>query len=411
MSLNKKKTVIIGGGAAGLLCAGFAVQKGLDVTVLDRNKRPARKLLITGKGRCNVTNACSIDEVLENIPGNPRFLYGALHAFSPQDTMDFFESCGVLLKVERGKRVFPVSDQAKDIVDALVGFAKESGSKIRTEMRVKKILTADGAVSAVLCENGETIPADAVVIATGGRSYPLTGSSGDGYRLAKELGHEITPQRASLVPVCCKEKWCADLMGLSLKNVTLSLKNKQGKVLFSEIGEMLFTHFGVSGPLVLSASAYMREAAGQYTLLIDLKPGLTPEQLDARLLRDFAENKNKDFVNSLGALLPRKLIPVIIRLSGIDPLTKVHSITKQQRRALIDTIKSLRLAPTGFAPIEEAVVTAGGVSVSGISPKTMESKLVSGLYFAGEVIDVDAFTGGFNLQIAFSTGYLAAKSI
>lgn len=405
------KAVIIGGGAAGLFCAGLAAQRGLDVTVLDKNAKPARKLLITGKGRCNVTNNCTPEDFLQNVRTNPRFLYSAIHAFAPADTMRFFEERGVPLKTERGSRVFPVSDKAVEIVDALTAFAKQSGVKIVPKTRAAAVSCENGAVTGVVCEDRQKFDAAAVVIATGGASYPLTGSNGDGYRLAAQLGHSVIPSRPSLVPVMTAEPWCAEMMGLSLKNVTLTLKNANNKVVYQELGEMLFTHFGISGPLVLSASSYMTEPPQTYRISIDMKPALEPDQLDARILRDFEEQKNKDFANSLDALLPRKLIPVVVRLSGIPADTKVNSVTREQRRKLVSLIKALPLTPVRFRPIEEAIITSGGVSVKEISPKTMESKLINGLFFAGEVVDVDAFTGGFNLQIAFATAFLAAQSL
>ncbi|MEM1485934.1 NAD(P)/FAD-dependent oxidoreductase [Oscillospiraceae bacterium PP1C4] len=407
----KRNVILIGAGAAGLTCAGFAAQRGLKVTVLDKNARPARKVLITGKGRCNVTNNCPPDDFIKNVRTNPRFLYSAIHAFSPDDAMALFEGLGVPLKTERGNRVFPISDKAMDIVDALVRFAKNEGARLVQQERVTAVLCQDGAVSGVKLESGETLPADAVVIATGGLSYPLTGSNGDGYRLAKTLGHTVVPQRPSLVPIVTAEPWCTDMMGLSLKNVTLTIKDGKNKVVFSELGEMLFTHFGVSGPLVLSASSYMTGEINNYRLTIDMKPGLDEHQLDARLLRDFDEYKNRDFGNSLDQLLPSKMIPVMVRLSGIPADTKVNSITREQRKQLASLIKALPLTPKKFGPIEEAIITSGGVSVKEINPKTMESKLINGLFFAGEVIDVDAFTGGFNLQIAYSTAYLAAQNV
>ncbi|WP_242968855.1 NAD(P)/FAD-dependent oxidoreductase [Marasmitruncus massiliensis] len=410
MSVSNK-AVIIGGGAAGLFCAGLAAQRGLDVTVLDKNAKPARKLLITGKGRCNVTNNCTPEDFLQNVRTNPRFLYSAIHAFAPADTMRFFEERGVPLKTERGSRVFPVSDKAVEIVDTLTAFAKQSGVKIVPKTRAAAVSCENGAVTGVVCEDRQKFDAAAVVIATGGASYPLTGSNGDGYRLAAQLGHSVIPSRPSLVPVVTAEPWCAEMMGLSLKNVTLTLKNANNKVVYQELGEMLFTHFGISGPLVLSASSYMTEPPQTYRMSIDMKPALEPDQLDARILRDFEEQKNKDFANSLDALLPRKMIPVVVRLSGIPADTKVNSVTREQRRKLVSLIKALPLTPIRFRPIEEAIITSGGVSVKEISPKTMESKLINGLFFAGEVIDVDAFTGGFNLQIAFATAFLAAQSL
>ena len=409
-----KKVVIIGGGAAGLKTAISAAYKYKDcaaeIVIIEKNNRPARKVMITGKGRCNVCNNCDIDTLINNIPRNPRFLYSAFSAFTPDDTMTFFESVGVPLKTERGNRVFPVSDKAVDIVDALVNTAKANGVKI-INGEVTAVLTENGAVSGVKLASGEVMPADSVVIATGGVSYPTTGSTGDGYRFAKTLGHTITDVSGSLVPMNCHEGFCTHLSGLTLKNVTLSLfENGKKKSVYSEMGEMLFTHFGISGPLVLSASAYVK-AGKEYSVLIDLKPALSLEMLDSRILRDFSELLNKDFANSLDGLLPKSLIPVVVKLSGIDRDKKVNQISREERLRLCEVIKKFPLHITGLRPVEEAIITRGGVSVKEINPATMESKLVSGLFFAGEVIDVDAFTGGFNLQIAFSTGYLAGQNV
>lgn len=402
--------VVIGGGAAGLLCGGFAAQRGKNVLILEKMERPGRKLLITGKGRCNVTNNCTETEFIQNVKKNGKFLYSAYNSFDAQAVMDFFERLGVPLKTERGGRVFPASDRSADIVDALVGFVRDSSARIEQAV-CTELLLEDGAVVGVETETGP-VYAKSVVVATGGKSYPLTGSTGDGYRFAEQAGHTVTDLRPSLIPIVMAEDWCSNLMGLSLRNVTLSLWKKNGKKpVFSEIGEMLFTHFGVSGPLVLSASAHMGGKISDYSLTIDLKPGLTREQLDARILRDFSENINRDFINSLGALLPKKLVPMMVKLSGIDGATKIHQITKAQRLGLVELLKRLPLTPTGFRPIEEAVITSGGVKVSEVNPGTMASKLVEGLYFTGEVLDVDAYTGGFNLQIAFSTGHLAAQHV
>lgn len=409
-----KKVVIIGGGAAGLKTAISAAYKYKDcaaeIVIIEKNNRPARKVMITGKGRCNVCNNCDIDTLINNIPRNPRFLYSAFSAFTPDDTMTFFESVGVPLKTERGNRVFPVSDKAVDIVDALVNTAKANGVKI-INGEVTAVLTENGTVSGVKLASGEVMPADSVVIATGGVSYPTTGSTGDGYRFAKTLGHTVTDVSGSLVPMNCHEGFCTHLSGLTLKNVTLSLfENGKKKPVYSEMGEMLFTHFGISGPLVLSASAYVK-AGKEYSVLIDLKPALSLEMLDSRILRDFSELLNKDFANSLDGLLPKSLIPVVVKLSGIDRDKKVNQISREERLHLCEVIKKFPLHITGLRPVEEAIITRGGVSVKEINPATMESKLVSGLFFAGEVIDVDAFTGGFNLQIAFSTGYLAGQNV
>ncbi len=402
--------IVIGAGAAGCMAAGVAAQNGKNVAVVDKNARIARKVMITGKGRCNVTNNCDERDFLLNVRTNPRFLYSALYNFSPRDTISFFEELGVELKTERGNRVFPVSDKAVDIVDALDKFLKQNNvSKIEGE--VSAILTENGAVTGIKLQNGETINAQSVLIATGGKSYPLTGSNGDGYKLAKTLGHKIVPPQPSLIPIITKEDYPKEMQGLSLKNVTLTLK-ENGKVVFSELGEMLFTHFGVSGPLVLSASCHMDiNKIENYTLSIDLKPGLDEEKLDTRILSDFSKYQNRDFFNSLGDLLPKKMIPVMVKLSGIDDKLKVNQITKSQRQQLVSLIKNFSLTPVAFRPIEEAIITSGGVCVNEIDPKTMQSKLVGGLFFAGEVIDVDAYTGGFNLQIAFSTGALAGKNM
>lgn len=409
-----KKIVIIGGGAAGLISAySAAVKYGKDgkITVIEKNERPARKLMITGKGRCNVTNNCDVDTLIANVPKNGKFLFSAFSGFSSGDTMQLFESLGVPLKTERGNRVFPVSDKALDIVDALVGAVRKSGVRL-VRGRAEKIIVNNDTVTGVKIEDGEVYPADSVILATGGMSYPLTGSTGDGYKMAAELSHTVTELKPSLVPLTVHEGFCSKLAGLSLKNVTLSvLEEGKKKPVFSELGEMLFTHFGISGPLTLSASAHMRKMGeAAYTAYIDLKPALSEQQLDSRILRDFEGEKNKDFANSLDKLLPKSIISVIIDLSGIEPSLKVNQVTREMRAALCGVIKALPLHITGFRPIEEAIITGGGISVKEINPSTMESKLVKGLYFAGEIIDADAYTGGFNLQIAFSTGFAAGKN-
>lgn len=416
MSDKQYDTLIIGAGAAGLMAGIQAAGRGKQVLILEKMERPGRKLLITGKGRCNVTNCCTVEDFMLNVLSNKRFLYSSLNALNPYEVMGFFEDCGVALKVERGERVFPVSDRSADIVDALVNKAQQSGCRI-TRACVKELIldtNSEGKLSVygVITEDGQTIHASSVIVATGGKSYPATGSTGDGYRLARQAGHKVTPLRPSLIPLVCKEKTCRDMMGLSLKNVVLKVVDtRSGKEVFSELGEMLFTHFGVSGPLVLSASCHMQPdkngSLEHYKLYIDWKPALSHQQLDARILRDFEQFINKDFINSLGLLLPKKSIQIIASLSGIPFDTKINQITKAQRTALVDIIKAMPLTPTAFRPIEEAIVTAGGVDVSQINPKTMESKLASELYFAGEVLDVDGYTGGFNLQIAFSTGFAA----
>lgn len=403
-----KNVVIIGGGAAGLMAAITSAEKGNKVTLIEKNAKVGRKLMITGKGRCNVCNNCDIDTLINNIPKNAKFLYSAFSTLSPKELMEFFESKKVPLKTERGNRVFPVSDKAVDIVDALYNAVTRSGAKI-INSTAENIITSENKVIGLKLQNGDILSADNVILATGGMSYPVTGSTGDGYKMANELGHTVTELKPSLVPLEIHEGFCTRLSGLSLKNVTLSVfEDGKKKPLFSELGEMLFTHFGISGPLVLSASSHIRYMGKkQYIAFVDLKPALTKEQLDNRILRDFSEEQNKNFANSLDKLLPKSLIPVIVKLSGIDGSLKVNQITKPERLKLIDIIKALPLHITGFRPIEEAIITSGGISVKEIDPKTMESKLVSGLYFAGEIIDVDAYTGGFNLQIAFSTGYTA----
>lgn len=401
--------IIIGGGAAGMLAGITCAQQGKSVLILDKNERLGRKLLITGKGRCNITNNCQRDELFKNIPHNPKFLYSAFSQFTPQDAIDFFESLGVATKTERGNRVFPVSDKAVEVVDALVKTLNKYGLKT-VRAKAEGLKLEDGQIKGVLCADNIIYNAKSVIIATGGRSYPLTGSTGDGYALATQAGHTVSDVSPSLVPIVTQEKWCADAMGLSLKNVTLKVidNSKNKRIVFEELGEMLFTHFGVSGPLVLSASAHMEELeSNRYSLEIDLKPALDEQTLDKRLLREIATYSNRDFSNLLGSLLPQKLIAVVVGLSGINGDTKANSITREQRATLCKLLKSLPLTVKAFRPIEEAIVTRGGVSTVEIDPKTTESKLTKGLFFAGEVIDVDAYTGGFNLQIAFSTGFLA----
>ncbi len=407
------KVLVIGGGAAGLLAAGTAAQRGHAVTILERNERPARKVMITGKGRCNLTNHCTlINELVAQVPTNGRFLHGAFSRFMPQDIMELVENEGVELKIERGNRVFPVSDKAVDIVDALVRFATKNGAKLR-QGRATALLLENGAVKGVKTEDGETIFADRVIVATGGMSYPLTGSTGDGYTLAKQAGHTISDPKPSLVPLVCHEGFCSDLQGLSLRNVAITVRDKTNyKEVYTDFGEMLFTHFGVSGPMILSASTHLRPMEkGRYEIQIDLKPALSYEQLDARVQREFLAASNKNFINALDSLLPKKLVPVIVRLCGVKPSLKVNQVTREMRGRLVNLLKNLTVTVNGFRPIEEAIVTSGGVNVKEVDPKTMQSKLCEGLYFAGEVLDVDAYTGGFNLQIAFSTGHLAGESV
>lgn len=407
----KSDLIVIGAGAAGMMAAGTAGENCTDTILLERNDRPGRKVMITGKGRCNVSNNCdSVQQLISNVPGNGRFLFGAFSKFMPRDTVDFFESRGVLLKVERGNRIFPVSDKAVDIVDCLSGYAKKNARIVKG--RAKELIIENGAVKGVITDEGEKIFADKVIISTGGVSYPVTGSTGDGYELAKQAGHTVITPVPSLVPLEIHEGFCTDLMGLSLRNIAVKVTDtKKNKCIYEDFGEMLFTHFGVSGPVILSASAHMREMEkGRYKISVDLKPALSEEQLDARILRDFSENTNKNFINALDSLLPKKLVPVVVKLSKIPMALKVNQVTKEQRANLVHLLKNFTVTVTDFRPVEEAIITSGGVSVKEINPSTMESKLVSGLYFAGEVIDVDAYTGGFNLQIAFSTGKLAGMS-
>ena len=405
--------IVIGGGAAGLMAAGAAAQRGLETVILERNEKVGRKLMITGKGRCNVTNNCNLlNDLIMNIPVNGRFLFSAFSKFMPADTMEFFENYDVPLKVERGDRVFPESDKASDIVDALRKFAISSGAKIKNG-RAKELIVTDGEISGVKTYDDEEIYSKSVIVATGGKSYPLTGSTGDGYILAEKTGHTIVAPKASLVPLEVHEGWCSSVMGLSLRNIEIRVEDTEKfRCIYKDFGEMLFTHFGVSGPVILSASSHMRDMKkGKYEIYIDLKPALDEEKLDKRIQRDFLENSNKNFINALDALLPKKLVPVIVKLSGIKPSQKVNQVTREQRESLVYLLKNLKVTVNGFRPIEEAIITSGGVSVKDINPKNMMSKKVKNLFFAGEVIDVDAYTGGFNLQIAFSTGMLAGNSV
>ncbi|MGN0526628.1 MAG: NAD(P)/FAD-dependent oxidoreductase [Acutalibacteraceae bacterium] len=405
--------IVIGGGAAGLMAAGTVAKRGLSVTLFERNDKLARKVAITGKGRCNVTNACPLlNDLISNVPVNGRFLYGAFSRFGTDDTMDFFEELGVPLKIERGNRVFPVSDKALDIVDALNKYITVNGVK-RKQGRVTELIFEDGKVKGCVTEDGKKFYADNVIIATGGMSYPSTGSTGDGYKLAKSAGHTVTDLKPSLVPLECHEGWCTDAQGLSLRNVEIRVEDtKNYKEVYKDFGEMLFTHFGVSGPMILSASSHMRNMEkGRYVIHIDFKPALTYEQLDKRLQRDLSECSNKNLYNTLSLMLPRKMIPIVVKLSGLNGNIKSNQVTKEMRGALVDLLKDIRLTVTDFRPIDEAIITSGGIPVSEIDPKTMKSKICDGLYFAGEVIDVDAYTGGFNLQIAFSTGHLAGSSV
>lgn len=405
--MTDRKVIVVGGGAAGMMAAIRAAQGGANVTLYEKNDRMGKKLRITGKGRCNLTNDCDRNEFLANVPTNPRFLYAALAAWSTEDTKAFFEEAGVPLKTERGKRVFPVSDRAGDVVAALERTCRECGVNIQ-HRRVQNVLAEENRVVGVKTSAGEE-PADAVILCTGGKSYPMTGSDGDGHRFALSLGHTVEPLLPSLVPLVAAGKLCASMQGLSLKNVSLRIVNLQnGKTVYEDFGEMLFAHYGVTGPLVLSASAHLSDIVpGKYEARIDLKPALDEKTLDQRILSDFTKYRNRDLINSLDDLLPQKLIQPFIGLCGIDPRKKVNSITREERQKMVQILKGLPVPLQGFRPLDEAIITRGGVSVKEVNPKTMESKLIKNLYFAGELLDVDAYTGGFNLQIAFSTAVVA----
>ncbi len=403
-----KRVVVVGGGAAGMMAAIAAADAGTEVLLLEKNEKLGKKLFITGKGRCNVTNGADMEALFANVCRNQKFLYSAFYGFDNYAVMNFLEQAGCPLKTERGDRVFPASDHSSDVISAFSRELKKRGVEILLNTEVQSLSLRDGAVCGVKTKSGKQYEADSVIVCTGGVSYPLTGSTGDGYRFAKETGHTVTETYPALVPFQVKESWCSRLMGLALKNVSVSLTCGK-KCVYEGFGEMLFTHFGVSGPLILSASSYyIPETEGQ--LFVDLKPAMDLEQLDKRLLRDFEENKNKQFKNSLGGLFPVKLIPVMIELSGIHPDKKVNEITREERRHFAELIKKLPLTVTGTRSFAEAIITRGGVSVKDVNPSTMESKKVKGLYFAGEVLDVDALTGGFNLQVAWSTGHLAGES-
>ena len=433
------KVVVIGGGPAGMMSAISAKKSGADVVIIEKMNSLGKKLLITGKGRCNITSSVDIAEFINNIPGNGRFLFSAFQNFSNEDIIKLMEKHGVKVKEERGNRIFPVSDTAKDVLDAFYDELKSIGVKILTNAKVTNIITENGSIKKVEYDKDnkkQTIDADKVVLATGGKSYPATGSTGDGYELAKRLGHTVTEIKPSLIPVVANsnqnveninlagyetsQNLCKDMQGLSLRNVKISFFDEiKNKVIYDDFGELLFTHFGISGPTVLSGSAHIIRyknidellKQGKIILAIDLKPALDKEKLDDRILRDFQKEKNKDFKNSLNDLLPQKMITPIIRLSGINPDKKVNEISKDERHRLVDLLKSFKVTISGFRPVEEAIVTAGGINIKEINPKTMESKIVNGLFFAGEIIDVDAYTGGFNLQIAYSTGYTAGMDI
>lgn len=407
------RVAVIGGGAAGMLAAIAAAEHGHQVQLFEKNEKLGKKIYITGKGRCNVTNACDTEELFAAVVHNPKFLYSSFYSFTNQDMMELVERNGCPLKTERGGRVFPVSDKSSDVIRALTVCLKNAGVWVRLYEEVDSVETRDGKVSGIrLKKTREIVSADAVIVATGGLSYPSTGSTGDGYRFAEKTGHTVTELSPALVPFETAEPVGKDLQGLALKNIQAKiLKGK--KVLYEEFGEMLFTHFGVSGPVLLSASSYgaAQLKKGPLTLSLDLKPALSEEQLDARILRDFEEQKNKQYKNSLSRLLPAKMIPVIVERSGIDPDKKINEITKEERRRIVQAVKDFRLTLTGLRGYKEAIITQGGISVREINPSTMESKLVKGLYFAGEVLDLDAVTGGYNLQIAWSTGHLAGSSV
>lgn len=406
----KTDVVVIGGGPAGLFSAAIAAKNGNKVILIDKNDVLGRKLRITGKGRCNVTNSADISDFIGMVCSNPSFMYSAFYSFTNQDLIDFFENAGVPLKEERGGRIFPVSDRAKDVANALIKYARDNGVVILKDS-VTKVIAQDGFVCGVETKYSKKIDCSKVIVATGGASYPLTGSTGDGYKFAKDLGHTIIQPYPSLIPLVVKEDYVKELQGLSLKNIAIKVY-KDTKCVYDDFGEMIFTHYGLSGPVILSASSNLKNIeSSNYKISVDLKPALTFEQLDKRLQRDFEKYINKNFSNALNDLLPSKMIDVIIKLSGIDPFMKVHQINKQQRHDLCNLLKNLSFTITGVRPIEEAIITRGGVNTKEIDSSTMESKIVKGLYFCGEVIDVDAYTGGFNLQIAFSTAYLAGNNV
>ena len=406
------KVIVVGAGAAGMMAAYFAAKNKNKVTLIEKNEKTGKKIYITGKGRCNITNACDVEDLFANVMSNKKFLYSAFYGFTNSDVIDFFENHGIKTKIERGNRVFPVSDHSSDVISALERALKEQNVDILLNTCVEKIECEDSQVTGVVLCGGRKIEADAVIVATGGMSYQATGSTGDGYRFAEESGHKVTECTPSLVPFNAKEEWVAKIQGLSLKNVLVTIYDGRKK-LYEDFGEMLFTHFGVSGPLILSASAAIKQNTIKKPLqmFIDLKPALSYEALDKRILREFDDAKNKQFKNSINKLLPSKMIPVIIGLSGIDPDKKVNEISKDEREGLVNLLKKLPVTLNGTRQWNEAIVTKGGISTKDINPSTMESKIIKNLYFAGEVLDLDALTGGYNLQIAWSTGALAGKSI
>ncbi len=411
------KVVVIGGGPAGIMAAISAAKENDEVILIEKNNSLGRKLLITGKGRCNITSSINIEDFIKNIPGNGRFLYSAFQNYTNQDIIELIEKNGIKVKEERGNRIFPVTDRAEDVLNCFIKELKKyKNIEIRTGKKVDKLLVESGEIKGIELSSGEKIFASKVVLATGGKSYPVTGSDGDGYKMAKEVGHTVEKIRGSLVPLTGDQRLCQSMQGLSLRNVKITIKDiEKNKKIYDDFGELLFTHFGVSGPTVLSSSAHLLRykdidnllRENKIKLYIDLKPALSNEELDLRIRRDFEEVKNKEFKNSLEKLLPKKMIPAILELSGIDINKKVNSITKEERQKLVELFKNFEINIDGFRPVEEAIVTAGGISIKEINPKTMESKIISGLYFAGEIIDVDAYTGGFNLQIAYSTGFTA----
>lgn len=414
---SMSKVLIIGGGAAGMMAGVFAARNHHEVHILEKNEKLGKKVFITGKGRCNVANACDTEELFPAVMSNPKFLYSGFYSFGPQDVMNFFEEAGVPLKVERGNRVFPQSDHSSDIIRALERELKKAGAKVHLHTTVKEIVKKPEAekVTGVILEDGTFMEGDAVIIATGGFSYQSTGSTGDGYRFARELGLKVTDISPSLVPLKTKEDYIPKLQGLSLKNTGLTIKNGK-KVLYEDFGEMMFTHFGVTGPMILSASAHIgaklaKAENGELCAYLDLKPALTKEQLDARILREFETGQNKQFKNVIGVLFPSSLTPVMLELGGIPAEKKIHDISREERQHFVDLVKAFPFTITGMGEFKEAIITKGGVSVKEINPGTMESKKISGLYFAGEVLDLDAVTGGYNLQIAWSTAYLAAQAI
>ena len=409
MDNKSKRVIVIGAGPAGMLAAGTAGKRGLDVTLIEKNEKLGKKIYLTGKGRCNVTNNADVEDLIANVPTNKKFLYSAFYTFTNNNLMELLNDLGLKLKVERGNRVFPVSNKSSDVIRTLEKYVRSNNVRV-LKGEVLNILTENGKVAGVLLKNDTFLPCDSIIVATGGMSYPTTGSTGDGYQFARECGHTVTPLYPSLVPLETLETWPKDAQGLSLSNIQITVLDKRSKEVFKDFGEMVFTHYGVSGPVILSASSYMgKKDPLNYKLKIDLKPALSEEQLDARIQRDFTKYARKILANGLDDLLPQKLIPIIIDSSQISADKPINQVTKEERHTLVRLLKGLTLTIKGYRPINEAIITSGGVSVKEIDPATMESKLVQGLYFAGEVIDVDAYTGGFNMQIAFSTGYLAGS--